>query len=466
MRFKYLLLIIPIVIFAGLRLAFDFNGLYGQDSHEYLRYTKSLLGFVKSGSHPGDYFWPLLYPIVGAAFSVVFTPVLSLQMISVVSLMGSIHFAGQSLNLLYPDRKLVNHFLLVAFVLSPQIVLTSSLVMADMLGLFMVSAAFYFFIRLNSRLQSVTVLLFALFSACAFMTRYAAAVVLILPVFLTVKNLVVNKKYGLILGASMVAGICLLPHFIIRGESSTEFIGHAWLRNWSPVNFFKSQFATPDGYKSYPLPNIVYGFYNLVHPIYLFFGLALLPFIRTSDFSNKLVRLSLLIVLLSVLFLGGIPFQNKRFLMTSAPFLMVVIFPAFERTAQLISNRKLLVTVVVLLGVMQLYLSAFYLKKIINRNHLEQNIARTIKSYPLKTVYAFDVDISFPSYNVKNRVISLWEKPIDHFERGSLVVFNESELKEQWRDLNPMKNWNLLKNNYQLAQIDSFSNGWTLNEIH
>lgn len=61
-----------LVLFILIHLILDFDGLYGQDSYEYLRYTKALHFYFKTGIPPGDYFWPLFYPIIGSIFSFFF----------------------------------------------------------------------------------------------------------------------------------------------------------------------------------------------------------------------------------------------------------------------------------------------------------------------------------------------------------------------------------------------------------
>lgn len=71
----------------GFRFLIDFNGLYGQDSHEYLRYTCRLLDFWTSGSNPGDYFWPMNYPFYGSFLALIIHPVVfALQLLSMLSL--------------------------------------------------------------------------------------------------------------------------------------------------------------------------------------------------------------------------------------------------------------------------------------------------------------------------------------------------------------------------------------------
>ena len=53
---KYILYFVPILILITLRYVLNFDGLYGQDAYEYLRYSKEIHTFLLTGSNPGDYF--------------------------------------------------------------------------------------------------------------------------------------------------------------------------------------------------------------------------------------------------------------------------------------------------------------------------------------------------------------------------------------------------------------------------
>jgi hypothetical protein len=55
------LFIIPFLLMLILRIV-GFDGLYGQDSYEYLRYATAIHYYRPDGSHPGIYFWPVLFP--------------------------------------------------------------------------------------------------------------------------------------------------------------------------------------------------------------------------------------------------------------------------------------------------------------------------------------------------------------------------------------------------------------------
>ena len=53
---KNYIFIVPAIAFLVIRLGLNFDGFYGQDSYEYLRYTDALTNYYTSGENPGDYF--------------------------------------------------------------------------------------------------------------------------------------------------------------------------------------------------------------------------------------------------------------------------------------------------------------------------------------------------------------------------------------------------------------------------
>ena len=68
---------------------FDFNGLYGQDSYEYCRYSNCWKLFFTTGQKPSDFIWPIYYPFIGSLFALVFKTHFALQLISIFSFVGN-----------------------------------------------------------------------------------------------------------------------------------------------------------------------------------------------------------------------------------------------------------------------------------------------------------------------------------------------------------------------------------------
>lgn len=74
------------VLFIIFQFILDFNGLYGQDSHAYYQYSLKLKAMLQGSENDlGFFFWPKLFPFLGAFIGLTGTPVLLiLQLISLL----------------------------------------------------------------------------------------------------------------------------------------------------------------------------------------------------------------------------------------------------------------------------------------------------------------------------------------------------------------------------------------------
>ncbi len=464
---KTVLFVLPLILFFIARLIAGFNGLYGQDSHEYYRYSRAILNFFKTGDSPGDYFWPLYYPVLGAIPGLIIDNLLSLQLISILSLSGSLFFLYKILDKTFSEKNYLTVYLVIVFFLSPYVFRNSIVVMSDMLTVFCITISFYFFTDYLDNHESRQIILFSIFSVIAVLTRYAAAVVVLVPSLIILIEIIKKKKFPHLFVAIAIAILLVIPHILIRKTNSTEFLGHAWLQRWSVLNYFKRDFFTPDGAQHFRLPNVLNAFSNIYYPTYLVFGIILLPFVQKKLFKNRNWLISFSMIIVYALFLAGIPYQNQRFFLLSSPFVVVVLFPAFERVLLYLNNRKYLkYSLIVLMIISQLFFCIYFFKSAYNRNILEKVIAVFVNNDIHKNVYAFDIDVSFMSYNVNKHIISMWKKKIDHFDQNSLVIFNEEKFKVQWANMNPMLNWENLKSDFTLTELQDFGDGWKAYEIH
>ena len=460
------LILFPILLFFIIRFIIGFNGLYGQDSHEYYRYSRAIVNFFKTGDSPGDYFWPVYYPILGAIAGLVIDNLFSLQLISVLSLSGSLYFLYKIIDTTFEEKKYVAVYLLIFFTLSPNVFRFSIVVMSDMLSVFCITSSFYFFINYLNGGNSKQVFLFSIFAALAVLTRYAAFVVLFIPALMILIEIIKKRKYSHLIIAIIIALIVIIPHILIRKTNSTEFLENVWLQRWSVLNYFRKNFLTPDGTEHFRLPNILTAFSNIYYPQYLLFGFILIFFIQKSLFKNRIWLISLGMILVYALFLAGIPYQNQRFFLLSTPLVAVVLYPPFERILELLIDKKSLkYSILGFLILSQLFLSVYFFRSAYERNILERDVANFVKSKPDETVYTFDIDVSFMSYGVNNKIINMWKEKINQFEKNSIVIFNDEKLKVQWANMNPMLNWKKLNSNYTLTELKNFGDGWKAYEI-
>ena len=461
------LILFPILLFVIVRFIIGFNGLYGQDSHEYYRYSRAINNFIRTGESPGDYFWPVYYPILGAIAGLIIDNLISLQLISVLSLSGSLFFLYKIISQTFNRNNDVVLYLLIIFLFSPYVFRNSFVVMSDMLTVFCITASLYFFISYLNDGKLKQFIFFTVFSVLSVLTRYAAFVILIIPSLIILFEILKKKRFNHLTIAVFLVLILIIPHILIRKTNSTEFLGHVWLQRWSVLNYFKKDFVTPDGTEHFRLPNILTAFSNIYYPQYLLFGFILIPFIQKKLFKIRSWIIALFMILIYSLFLAGIPYQNQRFFLLSTPLVAVLFYPSYERILNFLNDKKKLKYFVLgFLILLQLFLCVYFFRSAYNRNILEKEVAAFLKTEPYKKVYTFDIDVSFMSYGVKNKINNMWKEKINKFDKNSVVIFDEDRFRVQWANMNPMLNWEKLKSNYTLIEIKNFGAGWKAYEIH
>ena len=242
----YLFIFPLIFIFISRLIGFD--GLYGQDSYEYLRYTKAIRNFILKGEHPGDYFWPVYYPIAGALTSLLTSKAaFALQLISILSFGLSAIYLNKLLSLLFVKRKYTISYILLFFILSPFVLKNALVIMSDMLSLLFLILSIFYFVKYKENEKVKSYYCIAVFSFLAVMTRYACAVIM-LPFIVSASFTFLKKvkNYKHIPFLLILIGFLFLPHYYIRFQNTTSFLNHQWLQSWSFINFFKSNFSTVD----------------------------------------------------------------------------------------------------------------------------------------------------------------------------------------------------------------------------
>ncbi|MCB9232650.1 MAG: hypothetical protein H6581_13350 [Bacteroidia bacterium] len=449
------------------KLGAGFNGLYGQDPFEYLRYSERLGAFLRTGIHPGDYNWPVLYPLLGAVFGLLAgSESLALQLISMLAFAGVVGIGFAWLIHQGHKKHLVFYFLLC--LTSAYFFRIGLTVMSESLCMAWICLCYYGLLRQEKGGGGHWLAVAALGGAAAVMTRYGAGVI-ILPgaargVWFAVKN---RQWAGMAL--ALVMGILpFIPHYLIRAADSGDFLGHPWFQTWSPLNAFSSSFSTPEGNAQYLLPNILYAISNWVHPGFLPPGVLMLAFVRKNLLIPSQNKLLLAAILAYALFLMGIPYQNNRFLLLTLPLVFWFLMPAADNLFVFLQGKwkflpQLLLILMFLLGI-GLNVRALWPLKV--RSALEKEIYQCLEALPRHKIYAFDVDVALKGYHCRHNLVNLYEIRLDTAEKGEWVLFNAPLLEKQWTGYNPMLNWEWLNENFTLVPVQEFSDGWTLYELN
>lgn len=462
---KYLLLFFSIGIFLFFYYGLNFDGLYGQDAYEYLRYSKAIKNFLVTGENPGNNIWPPIYPIFGALLSFITQKVdLALLLISIFSLSISALYLYKIINILFSKSKYATLFVLVFFLLSPTILRSGIIIMSDILALCFIVLVVYHFIMYKQNKHIKYFYYITVFSVLAFLTRYVSALIL-LPFILNALVLFIKQKNSLkhLVFIPVIVFVLLLPHILIRLHNPIEFLSHQWLQHWSFNNFFQNNFSKEEGTFSYFLPNIIYAFSNIFSPKYLFVGIIFIPFFNRFKFKNK--NIIFISLLLYALFLAGIPYQNNRFLMLTFPFILILCYPVFIYLSNYKFLKKLFYFGIFLIIIFQFFLIFKILENTLQRNKLEIEMAELLEPYQGNILYSFDIDIALQGRGLKFEYKNLWRKRYFNVENEALVLFHPSKFKKQWKDENPILNFNYLQENYNLKIIENYSEGWILYKI-
>lgn len=453
-----------IVLFIFIRFILGFDGLYGQDAYEYLRYTDALKKCILEGAPPGDYFWGIYYPLIGSLFSFITSnSALALQLISFISLLILVYLVEKIISTIYNVK--VNKIIPFLFVgLSPILLTMSFLVMSDMMASCLILASFYCFLLYLENNKEKHFLIGIALSTIAILTRYVE-VLIVFPILIYVLiALLKNRKYKSLFLAFLIFGLICLPHFLIRTNDSLKFINHNWLTTWNITNLFQNHFETVDGIAQYEYINLAYCLFPFYYKYFFFFGgiiiLFTLFFNRTKVTKHQLLLLSTIVIY--VVFIGGISFQNNRFLIPVLPLIIVLFYPSIHKLFQ---RNKLLYFLSIPIILVQLYFFKNYGQLYYTRNKLEQEVCQILKPYEGNTLYSFDIDIALQGRQMKFNYHNLFLEKFNTFENNALILINENNIEQQWVGKSPYINWKKIENTCQLKTIRQINSDWTLYQI-
>ncbi len=460
----WLYLVLPLTYFFVARML-GFDGVYGQDAYEYMRFSESLKSFITTGTNPGAFNWPIGYPLAVSTLDfIINNTFISGQLVSILALTGIGIVSQKFIELLHPNNERTSKLYVVVFVLaSPYLMRFALTAMSETLCSFFIILTFYYFYLASKKANLNYLTGVFLFAGLSIMTRNAAVVIVFIPCLVAGIYLLKKPNIGLGILCLLIFGIIISPTFF--GETSQFFGDNANFSDLFRVkNFFTLSSSGSHGYYTVTLPNIIYCFYAFIHPLYIFPGVT---FIIIMVYKKiKAPKVLLLSLLLYSIFIGSIFFQNKRFLVLEIALVSVIYFPAF----QLLINRKFKKLVhrywlILLLLSTNLSFGIYTSAKSYNFQQFDKYISQKMIPYQNNKLYTFWIDVALKGRGLSFDYVNLWEKEITAFETGSFVLFNVKKFSYQWQDHAVMKNWNFLKANYELELVNELKNGWQLMKI-
>ncbi|MDN3664291.1 ArnT family glycosyltransferase [Algibacter miyuki] len=462
---KLSIAIIPLLLVFILRLL-GFDGLYGQDSYEYLRYTIAIQEYITTGAHPGPFYWPVLYPTLGSLFGLLFRDTaFALQFLSCISFSMASIYLLKTIRLLYSNAAFSVLYVLIFTVLSPFLLKMGLIVMSDITALLFIVLSFYFFFKSQYKKTSTAPVF--IFATCALMTRYPSLFItfpiIIYSLYTTIKRQAVKP---FLIGA-LVSFMACIPFLILQWDALFEASSNYFLKVWSVTNYFKSSYQTTDGTQFYQFPNLIYTLYIFFHPGFIFIG-AILSVITLKNykygftFNQKILGFC---ISLYILFLAGIPFQNSRILALVFPLTLIFMFPAFEKIINIKFIKKHLLILGLFAVTLQLLFWYITFNHIFNRSILEKEIVTMVKPYEGKTLYSFDLDLSLQGRGLNFEYKNMYLEVYKTYRSHDLILFNPDKYALQWQGKNPMLNWQFMEHNYKLKILQTHPDGWKLYQI-
>jgi hypothetical protein len=463
-----LALAVPLASLLIARFGFGFDGLSGQDGHEYARYAGAIKIWLNGGEHPGWHYWSVGYSFSGALLaSIIGDPIISLQLISALSLGAIMLACNGMLERLYGgnDAAVKMGYLFCIVLMMPELALAGVRIMSDILAMAFSCAALLVWLNFRHKPTGRGLILFSLAVGAAIWTRYVCVVLLFLPACDVLRIALSRLPWTTFIPPVLVIIPFVVSHFLLKQAHAADMFEQIIDRGWSPQHWFARTFSTADGISQNRWPNLVYvasfPLRRMWWPM-----LPLLAFARPRDFASTEARLLLAAIIAYMLFVAGVPLQNGRFLLPVAPLFVVLLFPAARRLLAMLKARwQKAVMVAIAVGIalaMQVRLVAPHARQ----NKVERQIAARLSEYPATTpLYIFAYDPALRNRMVRQPMHNLWLQRYSEFPEGALVLFAPQTLAPQWQGRNPMRNWDQLEATHQLTIEARFPDGWNLYRI-
>lgn len=458
-----MLLLLPLLVAVGWCGTVGYEGLNGQDAHDYLRLARGWTGALHGEDRPMMVEHPHGYPLLGALLaSTGLGELAALRIISALSLVICLWTMAGLLRT--RDSGAAGRspapfvFLLLSLALSPFLLRQSITVMSDMPAIASAVIAFAQCIRWMKDRQPLRMAWMLLALAVGMSFRLAVAPVAIVLVGTAALDAsgALRRSPAWLTGALLLACVMLMP-------IAARAMGFP-VEDWSPVNLLKSAHHSDDGFLRYRLPNLLYVLLLPVHPGFLPIGLLVLPFAKRGDWAHAEVQLATLVFLAYVLFVGGMPYQNDRVLLLAQPFAAMALWPAFSRGWEWLAHRKLWrAPALIALVVLQAALCVRAILPFVQQARKERAVIALVAAERPARVYTHGLGAACSTYLPGVPVTELWHGDVERFEHASVIVARPADLGTQWRGRSPERNWT--KAVGQGARIVAEHDGWAIARV-
>lgn len=458
---------IPLIVLIILRFL-GFDGMSGQDSYAYVDYAKMISDGLKNGNHPGDFFWPAGYPLLGALLKpFAFTIDLSLQLICVASISATLYFIHKLLVWQHgPQQKnIILGYLLLFGLFSPYFLRHALLTMSDLPAAFMLTCGIYF---AHDYVQKGQFRQIALATTCLVYSSFIRfpAGIIALPFLLWLVASWIKHGYPIRqLLVLLIPTIIVALYFYFKAGSFVLTD-----RSWSLNYLFTNSLVTREGITKSLMPPILMVFSPFAHYGFMLPGMIFIIAGFQKLKSNRFLWLVGFAYLFHALFVGSYEGFQKRHLLTAYPLVLIICVDGFITIYNLINNHFRRGVLFMVFG-LQFFLCLLAFKGVFRRTKLERHIAHDMQqkfknaSPATPILYGFDIDIALKSRGVPADFRNFWMEDYKTFETGAYVIFNERQLKDQWQGTRVMQNWDRLNELHELKTEVEYPQQWYLYHI-
>ncbi len=445
---------------------FGYQGLNGQDSHDYLRVAKSWSQWFAGGVRPPAAEHPQAYPFAGALLGrVLGDTLLAMRVLPVLAFLLLGFTLRKRLMLVAADRHALNVFLLLMIGSSPFLLRHALVAMSDLPGFALVVLTWAFWSKAQEQRDLWWIVMCAVVALLAVVVRFAAAPMVLGLLMLTWVGKAEGRSQRLLIAAGLAVAGMICAWFLMPTAEWAGIYLRSPLADWSPMNLFRRELHSDDGVLRYLLPNGLYVLGVFVHPGFMPIGAVLLPFVRRSDLAPLPARAAAVMLVCYLLFIAGMPFQNDRVLLMAQPFAVILFYPAFLRAWAWLKDRiSRPGLVVALLVAVQLGLFARAFYPFMRNARVEKELAEVVHHEGATRLYTQGMGAALSNYCPTVQVTELWYSGIDHFEKGALIVVNPLDLEAQWKGLNPADNWERAQAQGVRSLVER-SDGWRIYRV-
>src|SRR5579859_166163 len=485
------LFLLALLVRSGSLLGQGFDGLYGQDPFAYYGYAIGPLRSALLSFQPWPpFFWPPGFPLLITLASLFFgaSPLVG-QWISLLagSLVTVLTYAlAREICLDLQDIEISTSWvpLLAGLVtvFHPQLWQSSIVLMSDTVSLAAGTLGGWALARYARLNRTRWLALSAAALAYAMATRWAYALEAI-PCAIYAFYLLLSRTRGqrartvrgaaeAALSGGVVLAALLGPGLLARsGPAAPAFTGDLEVYSWSPLNFFRRQFATIDGLLSYRLPNGLYYALSPGHPDYFtpLLAVLLVPGLWLLLRRRRAMPLVLLLAwpVMVLGFHAGAPWQNFRFTLAALPPLAVLVaLGAAQAVDWLGPRRGWLIYGLIAAGLAwQLWAGVVLAQQFIVRKRGELAVVSAVEAQapPNAQLLTFSITGMFDFYS-RLDTHELWGLNASQVAglvadgRPTLLLLDVANVEAQWQGHAPATNYHWLRDGPGLDPLGQFQN--------